>query len=670
MNAANNTAFKACAADVARALLGEPNSAESTKTELRWGNRGSFCLDLTKGTWFDNETGSGGGVIALVMHAKNVEKPEAVEWLTENGYLEKQDRQPRQKGKIVTTYDYRDEKGCLLFQVCRMAPKDFRQRSPTADGGWSWKTQGVRRVLFQLPDILAAVESRKTVFVVEGEKSALKMREIGLIATCSPGGAGKWKAEYSRSLTGATVIIIPDNDEPGRKHAEDVARSLNGRAESVRILKLPDLPPKGDVFDWISAGHGMDALIDLAFKAPVYEAVEPKAILRPEWRDDLMLDEKGNAIANVANVLTILRADESFSSSFALDEMACSTLLMKPLDPQAEPFTPRPITDQDVTEVQERIQRIALTRIGNDVMHQAIDRVAYERRFHPVRKYLSDLKWDGRERLSTWLEAYLGAEASEYVWGIGRMFLIAMVARIFEPGCKMDYMMVLQGPQGARKSSACAVLGDEWFSDGLPDLKTGKDVPMHLRGKWLIEVAELSAMGKADQETLKHFLTRRTERYRPPYGTREVTEHRQCVLIGTTNKDVFLTDETGGRRYWPVAVGHIDTDGLAEDRDQLFAEAVAAYRAKEKWWPDDRFEEQHIKPQQEAVFEQDAWEDLIVSHLVGQTKTTIQRVAYDALMFENKKIGTSEQRRIAKILERIGWERKRSLKERWWEKCK
>jgi predicted P-loop ATPase len=299
---------------------------------------------------------------------------------------------------------------------------------------------------------------------------------------------------------------------------------------------------------------------------------------------------------------------------------------------------------------------------------------AREFRHHRVREWLKSLKWDGEERLSTWLQAYLGAGGSElYLRAISRMFLISMVARIFRPGCKCDYMLVLEGAQGVEKSKACEVLaGEEWFTDDLSDI-SHKDSKLHLRGKWLVEIAELAAFTKAETEALKAFITRKTEKYRPPWGKKDVNEPRQCVFIGTTNTSAYIKDETGGRRFWPVVCGQIDIAKLVADRGQLFAEAVVLYHRGEPWWPDPSFELAHFKPEQDLRIEGDSWEEAIVKFLDDPvfpvSRVTVTELAKKALGFAaDAEIGIPDQRRIIKVLTGLGWNRRKSDNIRFYER--
>lgn len=382
------------------------------------------------------------------------------------------------------------------------------------------------------------------------------------------------------------------------------------------------------------------------------------------WKEGWQVNDKGMPRSNLANALHSLRNAPELADALSRDDMLRADMLEQAVPLSRVPHTGlRPIRDVDVTAIQEWLQRAGLSSVTKDTTHQAVQGRASERAYHPVRDYLTSLRWDGEKRLDKWLSYYLGAEHTPYTTRIGRMFLIAMVARVLKPGCKADYMLVLEGLQGARKSTACMILAGTWFSDSLPDLRGGgKDVAQHLNGKWLIEVAEMSALDKAEAAALKAFITRTTERYRPSFGRGEVIEPRQCVFIGTTNKGTYLRDETGGRRFWPVKVGTIDTDALAHDRDQLFAEAVAAFRAGEKWWPDSEFEAIHIKPEQDARYEADAWEQAVETYLLTVLKgkdhrTTILDVAVKGLEFDKPKLGTADQRRIAAALERVGWKR-------------
>jgi predicted P-loop ATPase len=388
-----------------------------------------------------------------------------------------------------------------------------------------------------------------------------------------------------------------------------------------------------------------------------------------DWLAECICGGKGSKpLPILANALIGVRA--VWPDAIAYDEMLCAPMLMQSLEGEND-FTPRPLTDVDVGNMQERLQYLGLKRIGKDTMHQAVDIYAYERRFHPVRDYLDSLTWDGTERITKLFVNYFGAERSEYAESVGRMFLISMVARIFQPGCKVDHVPVIEDPQGTLKSTACRLLGGRWFSDNLPDVSEGKDVSQHLRGKWLIEVSEMHAMDRAETTKLKAFITRQEERYRPSYGRKEVIEPRQCVFIGTTNRDTYLRDETGGRRFWPIVAGRIDVDAIARDRDQLFAEAVAALQSGEAWWPDKDFEREHIMPEQAARYEADVWEENIARYVDTRSQVTVGELAHQALFIETPRIGTADQRRIAAALERLGWKRDKrgGGGTRWWSKA-
>ena len=213
-------------------------------------------------------------LLAEYLDAKPTEQGHALDWdsiigagngeTTANG-----------KPKIVATYDYCDETSNLLSQVVRLDPKGFRQRRPKPDGGWAWSTKGVRQVPYRLPELLA--NPKRFVFPCEGEKDCDNLAGINLLATCNAGGAGKWTAEHAQYLRGRRVFILPDNDEPGRKHAQQVAESLQGIAASVRIVELPGLPAKGDVSDWLAAGGTREKLVELAEATPEWTpSAEPE----------------------------------------------------------------------------------------------------------------------------------------------------------------------------------------------------------------------------------------------------------------------------------------------------------------------------------------------------------------------------------------------------------
>ncbi|MBX9859341.1 MAG: AAA family ATPase [Sphingomonas sp.] len=268
--------FGALAGPVARALLGEPNAERSTRDELRFGGRGSLSIVVAgkdAGTWYDHEAEKGGGVLDLIRRERGGDKRDALAWLSATfpDAVPALDAEPSKTGRLgepVAAYRYCDEGGALAFEVLRYAPKDFRQRKPDGRGGWDWSTRGIRPLLYRLPDVLEAATRGETVFIVEGEKDADRLATEQLVATCNAGGAGKWRDDLGAFLRGANVVILPDNDDAGRAHADAVARSLRGVAASVKLLALDGVPRKGDVCDWLDAGGDALQLLDLAKAAP------------------------------------------------------------------------------------------------------------------------------------------------------------------------------------------------------------------------------------------------------------------------------------------------------------------------------------------------------------------------------------------------------------------
>lgn len=328
------------------------------------------------------------------------------------------------------------------------------------------------------------------------------------------------------------------------------------------------------------------------------------------------------------------------------------------------------VDDATVSLARMALERRGLEQVGKEMVGDAINVVARKLCWHPIRDYLNGLTWDGKARLDTWLVRHVGAEDSPYVRAVGRKFMVQMVARVMVPGCKVDHTLVLSGPQGFGKSTLCRVLaGADYFSDSMPSItkNDGVEASRHVAGKWLVELAELAPSRKSEAEDLKAFLSRQTDRVRLPYARRDAPFPRQCVFVGTTNEDQFLQDPTGGRRFWPVTVVKlIDVDRLAAERDQLFAEAAAAYRAGEAWHLEAAFEAEHARPMQEAARESDSWTEKVAAWLEltdddfdegGEPKTEVRMsdVLEGALAISPVQHTRANQNRASAVMRDLGW---------------
>jgi predicted P-loop ATPase len=385
------------------------------------------------------------------------------------------------------------------------------------------------------------------------------------------------------------------------------------------------------------------------------------------WYQELLCGEEGLPRDCLANGSTILRKASEFAGKIRFDEHRASPICRDM--PWRQDGDWREWTNTDDIRLAEWCQ-LREVPLRPTTCADAVMAVADDARLHPIQDHLDGLVWDGTPRLNSWLEVYLGARVPDgktedeqagtvakrtYISEVGRRWCISAVARIYRPGCKADCALILEGSQGIGKSTALAALVPqaEWFSDEISDLGS-KDSAQDLRGKWIIELAELSAMKRGDIERTKAFMSRATDHYRPSYGRRSQDFPRQCVFAGTTNSDTYFGDETGNRRFWPVKVGAIDVAGLREARDQLWAEAVAAFKAGEKWWLSAGVEKAAAEEQAERRIV-DPWESYLAGWLEakGITPVTIGE-AFGALGLPLEKADQVVSNRIARIFRVLG----------------
>lgn len=371
---------------------------------------------------------------------------------------------------------------------------------------------------------------------------------------------------------------------------------------------------------------------------------------RISWTSILDCTERGPR-PTMANVVTVLQRDPTLSADhFYYDPFTDRVTLAAPV---------RSWVDEDDYRLTVYLQQtVGMTQVSDQVVAKAVRLVASQRPKHSVRLWFDTLIWDGVSRLESAFEDYWGVEnfrshPVEYVRAISRNFLLGIVARIEQPGCKLDTMPVFEGAQGALKSSALEVLASPaWFATARDTIGT-KDFLMTMRGKLLIEIAELDAFSRAELTAIKNTMSTAVDTYRPPYGRVARDYPRQCVCAGTTNKDDWAVDPTGGRRFWPITCGTIRLDLLRAARDQLYAEAVVRIRAGEAWWvtPDTTHAVQRDR------YADDVWTETVLAWILGQPDVTSAEVLRGALKFRDADIGRTEQLRIGNILRHAGWTR-------------
>ena len=404
---------------------------------------------------------------------------------------------------------------------------------------------------------------------------------------------------YTEGSTGAGVVLYDDKFSYSHHATDPASAQLCNAWDLVRLHQFSDLDDDFDPDKPITSRPSYKAMMDLAanddrvkvqlVNERTAEAVsdfeeapeDPKA---DDWKKKLRFTEKGGVAQTIENVVLILNNDPKLAGCLAFNEMDHNIVTRKNL-PWKKVKGISQWIDADDAALRYYLERV-YGLSGKDRIFDAVNVVAQQHSFHPVKDYLDSCTWDGVPRVDTLLIDYLGAEDNEYTRAVTRKTLVAAVSRIYRPGCKFDYMLTLRGRQGLGKSAIIAKLGGAWFSDTFTTMQ-GKDAYEQVQGVWIMEVGELAGMRKAEAETIKLYISKQTDRFRPAYGRRLQEFPRQCVFIGTTNETQFLRDTTGNRRFWVVDTPNDPTRDLWDEMTpetvaQVWAEAVEFYKQGEK----------------------------------------------------------------------------------------
>ena len=567
---------------------------------------------------------------------------------------------------------------------------------------------------------------KATVLIVEGEKcadaAAVALPELAVL-TWSGGSKAVDKADWS-VLAGRKVIIWPDCDsqreklpkdspdgfvpdylpedkQPGIVAARKVATGLHALGCKVWVMKTPAIGSKTngwDVADAIAEGMTGEALEQYVrqqsvwFEGETAASVDPakdsKPLSTPEtvctggggsgdvsgsqaadddedWRERFHQNKRGTITPCRANVGLILEHHPAWRGVLGFNEFSGEIVKIRRPPWGGELGTWENHDDAALDEWLTRGEfQLVIRALGT--LAESVEHVARKNTFNPVKTHLEGLpSWDGERRLTDWLAALTDNENDDYLRLVGEFFLIGMVKRIYEPGCKFDYMIVLEGKQGLGKSTFLSILGGDWFSETPFEISTNEG-NMRIQGVWLQEMPEMGMFTKAEDTAFKSFLAITRDKYRRPYDRRPIEKPRVCLFGGTTNLKQYLKDPTGNRRIWPVWCNEIDNEGLRDIREQLFAEALHLYRSGARCYPTRDEERNLFEPEQRERLIQEGWEEIVKNYL-SNPETDIRLCNFftsvdlltKAIGMEKHKVDDRQMMRLGRIMSKIGWERRR-----------
>lgn len=587
------------------------------------------------------------------------------------------------KRKQITAMGARLYKGMVTIPIYREKQIVALQYIPKEGGKFAKFSKGAR-LAGGYAKLAANTDNWETLYICEGWATGCTLREVTgcpVIVAFNAGNlqavAGTMRAAFNK----ARIIIAGDDDKYGDKNIGVIKGQAAANAIAGEFIApiFKDESTKPTDFNDLVCLEGKEAVsLCLAGGAPSQEASPPQLLQTdsaiaprpqpsPDWQERLKFTEKGELIKDdVVNIVEYLLNHEHFEGCFVYDDFVKEPKLVKqPMWLDKQEKLPRIIVDRDLTEIEVQLSRLGLKASPSQV--KGLMRVVYEKhKIHPAREYFARLEWDGVKRLDSWLFDYCGAfdDDAEYIAAVGRKWLVAAVARIFEAGCKFDSMLILEGKQNSGKSEIfrqLATIGGETFFDDSLSIKDlgSKDAIGLSQGCLILEIAEMSGIGKRDVNELKQQITIREDRMIRKYENSTSIYPRQYVLAGTINPvGGYLTDSTGNRRFWPVRVADdLKIADLKRDVPQLWAEAVTLYKAGERRWLEgDLYEKAEAAQRKRMVG--DVWESEIVSliesnylHKYGVGVTAVK----DALRIQMDRFDKMTKTRIDNIFAGLGY---------------
>lgn len=455
------------------------------------------------------------------------------------------------KPRIVATYNYTDENGKLLAQKQRRADKTFMWRRPDGSGGWKYDRKGVKPMLYHTAEAVKA----DSVFLVEGEKDADTMKRLGKAAVSPPDGAGgKWKENYTQILKDKHVIIIADNDAPGRKFAIGTAGILSGEAKTVKVLDLteiwPELPEHGDTTDIIEHFgdvEGMDKIERLATETEYFNLNSAACIE----------DYKGCTISISAVRAALTALGITIRYNVLLKENEITGM--------PEAYSGENAVNTLPVYLMDCMKAFGIKGARREVVVDYLNCIADMERFNPVEEYFNSGSWDDKDRLPE-IYQILNVYEGKYQNYIKKWLIqcVALALNDEENPVGADGVLVLQGEQGLAKTSFFRILSPypRWFVEGAVIDVSNKDTLLKALSSWITELGELDSTLKREQSALKAFITTPEDRIRPPYARNAARTPRRTSFCGTVNPKDYLRDETGSRRFWTIPIEKIDKEKL------------------------------------------------------------------------------------------------------------